>query len=201
MVQLGAARGSPRARRSAPAVRLAAGATEGLDAMGQSTADRAGARRAAPFGEPRPPLRHGRMAVANRPAFGSRVYAASARQAAEVEVVAKILKAEMGLIPWYVVWLKMVVTALWSKEDDDHEDDVFEHDMRLYKPGSDHPDTLFMGELQFTARNHRLEVMIAGMPFTVAGTIVFESRLRKKGIARLAQSEIRNPHPHCSATR
>ena len=88
----------------------------------------------------------------------------------------------MGLIPWYVVWLKMVVTALWSKEDDDHEDDVFEHDMRLYKPGSDHPDTLFMGELQFTARNHRLEVMIAGMPFTVAGTIVFESRLRKKGL-------------------
>jgi hypothetical protein len=78
-------------------------------------------------------------------------------------------------------WLRMVVTALWSKDDEDLEDDVFEHDMLLHLPGNEKPETVIMGEVKFSARNHRFEMMVAGQPFTVAGTVVFESRLRKKG--------------------
>jgi hypothetical protein len=78
-------------------------------------------------------------------------------------------------------FIRWMVTAVWTRDDGDSPDDVFEHELLLHTPLRPEPRILFGEEIQFAAFLYRLDVPCTGRLVTQSGVFRFQSRIRKKG--------------------
>lgn len=89
------------------------------------------------------------------------------------------------LIPKIPIF-KMILTAVWAREQDDSDSDDFEFEAILHKPSDEIPFVLHRGEFRFLAgaSYFRIDsgiIFTTETKFTKSGAAVFENRIRKRG--------------------
>jgi hypothetical protein len=85
--------------------------------------------------------------------------------------------------PQFNPTFRLFLTAVWTKEPTDSEDDVFELDTRMFSSANEPPKTLHVGEAKFLSINLRVDLQLPIFPQLPPGNgaISLESRIRKKG--------------------
>jgi hypothetical protein len=78
------------------------------------------------------------------------------------------------------MFLPMLITATWTRDEHDKDSDVFEFEMGLSRPGESEEKVIHKGEFRFEKLHYRIAVSAQFGPPAKAksGNWVFESRIR-----------------------